>query len=56
MFLIDKAEYPFSLMKFFMLIYFNLVVPKRVKFCENESLRVTTFVWIMINFEMNEEI
>ena len=32
--LIDKAEYPFGLMKFLMLIYFNLVVPKRVKFCE----------------------
>ena len=36
-FLIDKAEYPFSLMKFLMLIYSNLVVPKRVKFCKNES-------------------
>ena len=36
-FLIDKAEYPFGLMEFLMLIYFNLVIPKRVKFCENES-------------------
>ena len=35
-FLIDKTEYPFGLMEFLMLIYFNLVVPKRVKFYENE--------------------
>ena len=33
-FLIDKAEYPFGLMEFLMLINFNLVVPKRVEFCE----------------------
>ena len=35
--LIDNAEYSFGLVKFFMLIYFNLVVLKRVEFCENES-------------------
>ena len=35
--LIDNAEYSFGLMEFLMLIYFNLVVPKRVEFCENES-------------------
>ena len=34
MFLIDKVGYPFDLMKFLMLIYFNLVAPKRVEFCE----------------------
>ena len=32
-FLIDKAGYPFGLMEFF-IIYFNLVLSKRVEFCE----------------------
>ena len=36
-FLIDKAEYLFGLMEFLILIYFILVVSKRVEFCENES-------------------
>ena len=35
--LINNAEYSFGLMEFLTLIYFNLVVPKRVKFCETKS-------------------